>query len=139
MTKELEDRLTRLEETVYFQEQALRELNDALVRQQAQLDETERLLEAARDRLRALAKVMEDDGGKDEKILAVPAQKLTRRYDKVENYTDLPEITLKQIEHFFEHYKDLEPGKWVKIAGWQDMNVAKTLIVEAIERYKAQK
>jgi inorganic pyrophosphatase len=83
--------------------------------------------------------VMEDDGGKDEKILAVPSQKLTRRYDKVENYTDLPEITLKQIEHFFEHYKDLEPGKWVKIAGWQDVNVARTLIVEAIERYKAQK
>lgn len=65
MTKELEDRLARLEETVYFQEQALRELNDALVRQQAQLDETERLLEAARDRLRSLAKVMEDDGGED--------------------------------------------------------------------------
>lgn len=65
MTKELEDRLARLEETVYFQEQALRELNDALVLQQAQLDETERLLEAARDRLRALAKVMEDDGGED--------------------------------------------------------------------------
>ena len=83
--------------------------------------------------------VMEDDGGKDEKIIAVPVPKLTRRYDKVENYTDLPEITLKQIEHFFSHYKDLEPGKWVKIAGWQDVNVAKTLIVEAIERYKAQK
>ena len=83
--------------------------------------------------------VMEDDGGQDEKILAVPVPKLTRRYDKIENYTDLPEITLKQIEHFFEHYKDLEPGKWVKIAGWQDVNVAKKLIVEAIERYKAAK
>ena len=82
--------------------------------------------------------VMEDDGGKDEKIIAVPVQKLTRRYDKVENYTDLPEITLKQIEHFFEHYKDLEPGKWVKIGGWQDVSVAKKLIVEAIERYKAE-
>jgi inorganic pyrophosphatase len=83
--------------------------------------------------------IMEDDGGKDEKIIAVPAQKLTRRYDKVANYTDLPEITLKQIEHFFEHYKDLEPGKWVKIGGWQDVDVAKRLIVEAIERYKAAK
>ena len=82
--------------------------------------------------------IMEDDGGKDEKILAVPAPKLTRRYDKVHNYTDLPEITLKQIEHFFEHYKDLEPGKWVKMGGWQDVDVAKKLIVEAIERYKAQ-
>ncbi|ATN36332.1 inorganic pyrophosphatase [Rhizobium sp. ACO-34A] len=83
--------------------------------------------------------IMEDDGGKDEKILAVPVPKLTRRYDKIENYTDLPEITLKQIEHFFEHYKDLEPGKWVKIGGWQDVSVAKRLIVEAIERYNAQK
>lgn len=82
--------------------------------------------------------IMEDDGGKDEKIIAVPVQKLTRRYDKVENYTDLPEITLKQIEHFFEHYKDLEPGKWVKIGGWQDVTVAKKLIVEAIERYQAE-
>jgi len=82
--------------------------------------------------------IMEDDGGKDEKILAVPVPKLTRRYDKVHNYTDLPEITLKQIEHFFEHYKDLEPGKWVKMGGWQDVDVAKKLIVEAIERYKTQ-
>jgi len=82
--------------------------------------------------------VMEDDGGKDEKIIAVPVPKLTRRYDKIQNYTDMPDITLKQIEHFFEHYKDLEPGKWVKIAGWQDVDVAKKLIVEAIERYKAQ-
>ncbi len=83
--------------------------------------------------------IMEDDGGKDEKILAVPVPKLTQRYDKIKNYTDLPEITLKQIEHFFEHYKDLEPGKWVKIGGWQDVDVAKKLIVEAIDRYKAQK
>jgi inorganic pyrophosphatase len=83
--------------------------------------------------------VMEDDGGKDEKIIAVPVPKLTQRYDKIKNYTDMPEITLKQIEHFFEHYKDLEPGKWVKIEGWQDVDVAKKLIVEAIERYKAQK
>ncbi|TWF50240.1 inorganic diphosphatase [Neorhizobium alkalisoli] len=83
--------------------------------------------------------VMEDDGGKDEKIIAVPVPKLTQRYDKIKNYTDMPEITLKQIEHFFEHYKDLEPGKWVKIEGWQDVDTAKRLIVEAIERYQAQK
>jgi inorganic pyrophosphatase len=82
--------------------------------------------------------VMEDDGGKDEKIIAVPVPKLTRRYDKIQNYTDLPDITLKQIEHFFEHYKDLEPGKWVKIAGWQGVDVAKKMIVEAIERYNKQ-
>lgn len=80
--------------------------------------------------------LMEDDGGKDEKIIAVPVQKLTRRYDKVQNYTDLPEITLKQIQHFFEHYKDLEPGKWVKIGDWMDVDVAKQLIVDSIERAK---
>ena len=83
--------------------------------------------------------IMEDDGGQDEKIIAVPSHKLTQRYDKVLNYTDMPEITLKQIEHFFEHYKDLEPGKWVKIGGWQDVNVAKKLIIEAIDRAKAAK
>ena len=83
--------------------------------------------------------VMEDDGGQDEKIIAVPSSKLTQRYDRVANYTDLPEITIKQIEHFFEHYKDLEPGKWVKIFGWKDASVAKELIVEAIERAKTKK
>jgi inorganic pyrophosphatase len=79
--------------------------------------------------------VMEDDGGQDEKIIAVPAAKLTKRYDKVENYTDLPEITIQQIEHFFTHYKDLEPGKWVKIIEWSGVDTAKKLITEAIERY----
>ena len=83
--------------------------------------------------------MMEDNSGKDEKIIAVPSGHLTKRYDKVHDYTDLPEITLKQIEHFFEHYKDLEPGKWVKIFGWKDASVAKQLIVEAIERAQAKK
>ena len=83
--------------------------------------------------------IMEDDGGKDEKILAVPAPKLTQRYDKVQNYTDLPEITLKQIEHFFEHYKDLEPGKWVKIGDWGDSAMAKRLINEAVQRADSEK
>jgi inorganic pyrophosphatase len=77
---------------------------------------------------------MEDDGGGDEKIIAVPSPKLTQRYAKVENYSDLPEITWKQIEHFFLHYKDLEPGKWVKLLGWGDAAEARRLIVEAIER-----
>jgi inorganic pyrophosphatase len=81
---------------------------------------------------------MEDNSGKDEKIIAVPSPKLTLRYEKVKDYTDLPEITLKQIEHFFEHYKDLEPGKWVKMGGWQNVDIAKKLILEAIERYKSQ-
>ncbi|MCQ2002969.1 inorganic diphosphatase [Rhizobium sp. NRK18] len=83
--------------------------------------------------------MMEDDGGKDEKILAVPVNKLTRRYENVHNYTDLPEITLQQIEHFFSHYKDLEPGKWVKIGDWQNVDVAKRLILESIERAKNAK
>ena len=63
---------------------------------------------------------MDDDGGGDEKIIAVPSPKLTRRYLHVHNYADLPQITLEQIRHFFEHYKDLEPGKWVKLSGWGD-------------------
>jgi inorganic pyrophosphatase len=77
---------------------------------------------------------MQDEAGGDEKILAVPVPRLTRRYEKVFNYTDLPEITLQQIEHFFEHYKDLERNKWVKVAGWGDAAEAKALIQQAIER-----
>ena len=83
--------------------------------------------------------MMEDEGGGDEKIIAVPVPKLTKRYENVHNYTDLPQITLDQIQHFFEHYKDLEPGKWVKLAGWGDAAKAKQLIVEAMDRAKAAK
>lgn len=79
---------------------------------------------------------MEDDGGMDEKIIAVPSPKLTKRYENVFNYTDLPKITIEQIRHFFEHYKDLEPGKWVKITGWGDADEAKRYILESIERGK---
>jgi inorganic pyrophosphatase len=78
--------------------------------------------------------IMEDNAGQDEKILAVPSHRLTQRYDHVENYSDLPNITMQQIEHFFEHYKDLEPGKWVKIGDWHDADRARDLIEEAIER-----
>jgi inorganic pyrophosphatase len=78
---------------------------------------------------------MSDEAGGDEKILAVPTSKLTRRYENVKNYTDLPAITLDQIKHFFEHYKDLETEKWVKVDGWGDADEAKRLILEAIERY----
>jgi inorganic pyrophosphatase len=80
--------------------------------------------------------LMEDEAGGDEKIIAVPSSKLTRRYEKIQNYSDLPSITLEQIEHFFSHYKDLEHGKWVKVTGWADANRARQLIVEAIERAK---
>jgi len=78
--------------------------------------------------------VMEDDAGKDEKIISVPAPHLTRRYENIHDVTDLPEITLNQIEHFFEHYKDLEPGKWVKIGGWKNAETARQMIVDAIAR-----
>jgi inorganic pyrophosphatase len=77
---------------------------------------------------------MEDDGGGDEKIIAVPSPKLTKRYLHVHTYTDLPAITLEQIQHFFEHYKDLEPGKWVKLIGWGDVHEARSLITAAITR-----
>jgi inorganic pyrophosphatase len=80
---------------------------------------------------------MEDDSGHDEKIIAVPMPKLTKRYAHVINYTDLPEITLQQIEHFFAHYKDLEPGKWVRVIGWGDAAEACRLINEAVARAKA--
>ena len=82
---------------------------------------------------------MEDEGGGDEKLIAVPSAKLTKRYAKVENYTDLPEITLHQIEHFFAHYKDLEPNKWVKIIGWGDAAEAHRMVLKGIERAKKAK
>ena len=83
--------------------------------------------------------MMEDDGGMDEKILAVPSNAVTRRYEKIETYEDLPEITVQQIQHFFEHYKDLEPGKWVKIGGMRGPDYARKMIVEAIERAEAKR
>ena len=78
--------------------------------------------------------LMEDNAGMDEKIVAVPSAHITQRFDAVANYSDLPEITLKQIEHFFAHYKDLEPGKWVKIIRWGDAAEARMLITDGVER-----
>lgn len=78
--------------------------------------------------------VMEDNSGEDEKVIAVPSHALTKRYDDVHTYSDLPEITLHQIEHFFEHYKDLEPGKWVKIGDWLGAADARRMITAAIAR-----
>ena len=82
--------------------------------------------------------LMRDEAGMDEKIVAVPSAHLTKRYEKIENFTDLPEITRRQFEHFFAHYKDLEPGKWVKIERWGDAGEARRIISEAIEREKAK-
>jgi inorganic pyrophosphatase len=80
--------------------------------------------------------MMTDEAGGDEKIVAVPLPKLTMRYAHVQNYIDLPEITWRQIEHFFAHYKDLESGKWVKFNGWGDADAARQVIAEAIARAK---
>ena len=83
--------------------------------------------------------LMEDEKGADEKLVGVPSAWLTKRYDAVQNYTDLPEITLEQITHFFSHYKDLEPGKWVKLLGWGDAEQARTMVLEGLDRAKAKK
>ena len=77
--------------------------------------------------------IMSDEAGQDEKVVAVPSLKLTRRYENIRTYSDLPEITLEQIEHFFEHYKDLEPNKWVKIERWGDADEARQMILQAID------
>ncbi len=69
----------------------------------------------------------------------MPSPKLTLRYENVTEYTHLPDITRQQVQHFFEHYKDLEPGKWVKIGGWYDAAAAKKMIIEGIERAKSAK
>ena len=79
---------------------------------------------------------MTDEAGGDEKIIAVPSSKLTQRYDNVKTYSDLPDITLQQIQHFFEHYKDLEPKKWVKVLRWGNAEDAHQLIAEGIARAK---
>ena len=81
--------------------------------------------------------VMEDNAGEDEKIVAVPSRHLTARYERVQNYTDLPDISIQQIQHFFERYKDLEPNKWVKGEGWSGKDEAERLVREAQERFEA--
>lgn len=80
--------------------------------------------------------LMEDEGGQDEKILAVPQTRLHPFFSDVKSYKDLPPILIKQIAHFFEHYKDLESEKWVKVLGWKDAEVAAEMIQQAIERNK---
>lgn len=80
---------------------------------------------------------MEDESGGDEKILAVPHSKLHPYHDNVQNYTDLRDVLIRQIEHFFVHYKDLEEGKWAKVSGWGDAAAAEKAIQDAIERAKA--
>ncbi|MCA3269820.1 MAG: inorganic diphosphatase [Alphaproteobacteria bacterium] len=81
---------------------------------------------------------MEDDGGMDQKIVAVPVSKLSPLYDKIKDIGDVEPLTLKQIEHFFQHYKDLEPGKWVKLHGWAGVAEAARLIEKGLKDGKAK-
>ena len=81
---------------------------------------------------------MQDEAGPDEKIVAVPVDKLHPFYSGVASYKDLPPILTEQIAHFFQHYKDLEKGKWVTIVRWLDPTEAGALITAAIERAKAK-
>lgn len=78
---------------------------------------------------------MTDESGVDAKILAVPTSKLTKMYDNVKTYTDLPKPLLLSLEHFFQHYKDLEEGKWVKVDGWEGIEKAKEEILASVKRY----
>ena len=75
---------------------------------------------------------MTDESGRDEKLVAVPVSKLTPIYDNVKEATDLPQLTLDQIKHFFEHYKDLEPGKWVKVESWGDAAAARAVAEKGV-------
>jgi inorganic pyrophosphatase len=79
---------------------------------------------------------MTDESGVDAKIIAVPHDKLTPMYRHVQQLSDLPELLLKQITHFFEHYKDLEPGKWVKVEGMEDAKAAKEEIIASQKRFE---
>ncbi len=82
---------------------------------------------------------MSDEAGEDTKLLAVPIDKLTPLYRHIQAARDLPEQTLSQIAHFFAHYKDLEPGKWVKVEGWGSPEEAKKEIVDGVKRFEKGK
>jgi inorganic pyrophosphatase len=82
---------------------------------------------------------MSDESGKDAKLLAVPHHKLSVLYDDVKEARDLPKLLIEQIEHFFENYKDLEAGKWVKVDGWSDAAAAKAEILKSIDAFNNAK
>lgn len=83
--------------------------------------------------------LMEDEAGLDAKVLAVPVDKVCGLYTHLKSYADVSEWQLKMIVHFFEHYKDLDKGKWVKINGWADIEAAKAEILNSIQRYEDAK
>ncbi len=82
---------------------------------------------------------MTDESGDDAKILAVPVDKLSREYRGISNIRQMPRTLLESISHFFEHYKDLEDGKWVRVDDWLDMDEAKKEIMESVERFNNAK
>ncbi|WP_417224871.1 inorganic diphosphatase [Amphritea sp.] len=82
---------------------------------------------------------MTDEAGEDAKLVAVPHDKLSKAYKDVQDVTDLPDILLARIKHFFENYKGLEEGKWVKVEGWEGVDAAKAAIIEAQTAYEAAK
>ncbi|WP_406701956.1 inorganic diphosphatase [Sodalis sp.] len=79
---------------------------------------------------------MIDESGEDAKLVAVPHTKLSKEYDNIKDVDDLPQLLREQITHFFEHYKDLEAGKWVKVGGWDNAEAAKAEILASFERAK---
>lgn len=79
--------------------------------------------------------ITQDEKGQDEKVLAVPTIKVDPHSEKIHSYKDLPTVVIDKIEHFFENYKKLEKGKWVKVEGWKDAKDAKEIIIEAIKRH----
>ncbi|WP_299018998.1 MULTISPECIES: inorganic diphosphatase [unclassified Tepidimonas] len=81
---------------------------------------------------------MEDEGGVDGKVLAVPTDKILPLYSNLQSVEDLHPLQRKTIEHFFEHYKDLDPGKWVKVLGWGTVEEARQEILAGVEAYRAQ-
>jgi inorganic pyrophosphatase len=80
---------------------------------------------------------MTDEAGEDTKVIAVPIDKVFPLYQRIKAIRELPELTLERIAHFFEHYKDLEKGKWVKVEGWKDARAAKKEIIDGVKRFSA--
>jgi inorganic pyrophosphatase len=79
---------------------------------------------------------MSDEAGGDEKLLAVPHEKLSQLYNDIQDIDDVPQLLKDQIVHFFEHYKDLEKGKWVKVDGWENADSAREAIMKSVAAYK---
>lgn len=81
----------------------------------------------------------EDESGTDEKVICVPHEKVYPHYAHIKSYKDLPEQLINEIQHYYEHYKDLEKGKWVKVSGWHDTAEAEKAILDAVEFAKTKK